>query len=163
MDPSSIYTTDFVLGKSDTLDQGEHTFSYQESLMWFLNLFISISILCTLISTSSPGPPHANTFLPSIQTFSQVHPYCPYTTSSNQRNKKEWEKMSLYSWFLFLEPQRLGRIKRKSQACACQKTNEACQELLRSAVTYMAVLPNFKHLLQILDELNSNQMVAKKF
>lgn len=26
----------------------------------------------------------------------------------------------------------------------------------------MAVLPNFKQLLQILDELNSNQMVAKK-
>lgn len=26
----------------------------------------------------------------------------------------------------------------------------------------MAVLPNFKHLLQILDELNSNQMVVKK-
>lgn len=26
----------------------------------------------------------------------------------------------------------------------------------------MAVLPNFKHLLQILDELNTNQMVVKK-
>lgn len=72
------------------------------------------------------------------------------------------KKISLYSWFLFLEPQKLRKIKRKSQVCACQKTNEAFQELLRSAVTYMAVLPNFKHLLQILDELNTNQMVVKK-
>lgn len=28
----------------------------------------------------------------SIQTFSQAHPYCPYTIPSNQRNKKKWEK-----------------------------------------------------------------------
>lgn len=162
MDPSSIYTTDFVPGKSDTLDQGEHTFSSTRKVSCGFSTF-----LFPFLSSALSSPPrHWDLLMPIpflLQTFSQVHPYCPYTTSSNQRNKKEWEKMSLYSWFLFLEPQRLGRIKRKSQACACQKTNEACQELLRSAVTYMAVLPNFKHLLQILDELNSNQMVAKKF
>lgn len=137
--------TDFVQGKSHPL-RGTHLLFYQESNMWFLNLLISISILCTLIPTSSPGSPHANFFPPSV-TFSQVHPYCPYTISSNQRTKKEWEKNVTVLLVLISRATEAGKNKGKilslpKNQWSLSGTSKKCCNLYGCSAKFQASAPN---------------------
>lgn len=107
MDPTSIPTTDFVrenqILRTSLSPRGKHLLFYQERIMRFLKLFISISILCTLISPSAPGPPHANFFLLQFKHFPKptLTAHTPFPPIKGIR--KNGKKISIYSWFLFLE------------------------------------------------------------